>query len=383
MADFIAVKKLGGTDLGWFKSLYHRFSNSNLKGINFNSDVLIDEFYRDLAVIAANNRGRLPVNVTMFGPAAASGYPGIYKLVKSPGSKNWRLNGTLVGDPIGEDHRFDMLQRDDIAVVAFDGRPAPTEILLFLLAAADPVDAPLHAALAQMVAGTRRTMVAIDAATVQRVVDVSRVRADHPIRLLLADDEIEAALEDAVQGGIRGTRRLQRIRSRRIVTSADIELANREMTRVGAEGEALVDTHLSKLRQAGNIDQYRWTSQTDPYSPYDFEYTAGSAIINYIDVKSTKRGFNEDFHMSMGEVLFAAESECPYFIYRIHGLTDSGCNLSVSSDIRAFARKLRAAHDSIMPGKVTADSFSVPMDTPDIHWDKAITVTAPEVDDEG
>jgi hypothetical protein len=380
--DFIAIKRLGGTDLGWFRSLYHIFSNSNLKGINLNADVLIDEFYRDLAIIAAATKNRLPVTVTMFGPAAAAAYPGTYKLVKSPGSKNWRLNGTLVGDPVDEDHRFDLLKPKDIAVIAFDGRPAPTEITLILLAAADAGDAPLHAALAPYFGGIRDTMMSVDVAAIQRAVDMPGVQPSHPLRLLLADDEMEAALEDALQGGIRGIRRLRRVRAARSVTRSDVERANQEMSRVGAEGEALANGYLTTLQQAGSIREYDWASQTDSYSPYDFRYTTKDGAVFLIDVKSTKRRFDEDFHISIGEILSATESEAPYLIYRVHSLTDEGCKLHISEDIREFARDLLARHDSNMPGQVTADSFSIPVDTPNIRWGEEITLTTFETEEE-
>ncbi len=250
MSDFVAIKKLGRTDLGWFKSLYHHYSNSNLKGINLNADVLIDEFYRDLAVIARATGNRVPVSVTIFGPAGAPAYPGTYKLVKSPGSKNWRLNGTLVSDPINEDHRFDILAPNDIAVIAFVGRPTPTSITLVLLAAAHSGDAPLHAALSPMFGGERRTMVSLDIDALRAAMGAPGVADNHPLGHLLDDSDMEAALEDAVQGGLRGIRRLQRGRSARRATPEDVERASREMARIGAEGEALVDTYLAAQHDA-------------------------------------------------------------------------------------------------------------------------------------
>lgn len=378
----MAIKKLGGTDLGWFRSLYHRFSNSNLKGINLNAAILIDDFYRDLAVIAAATNNRLAVGVTMFGPGAAAAYPGTYKLVKSPGSKNWRLNGTLVSNPLNEDHRFEVLQPNDIAVIAFDGRPAPTEITLILLAAADPGDALLHGVLAPLLNGGRQTMISVDSAVIRHAIDLPGVPANHPLGLLLADEEIAVALEDAVQGGITGIRRLRRARGTRVVTAGDIDQANREMSRVGAEGEALVNGYLSAIRHTESNREHEWTSLADPYCPYDFRCKLSEGSEFLVDVKSTKRGFDGNFHISIGEVVCAAGSDVPYFIYRVYKLTDAGCSLRISEDIRTFARNLLAVHDNNMPNNVTADSFSVPIDTSGIFWGEEILVPSVDIDGE-
>ena len=381
MPDFVAIKKLGRTDLGWFKSLYHRYSNSNLKGINLNADVLIDEFYRDLAVIAGATGSRVPVPVTMFGPAGAPAYPGTYKLVKSPGSKNWRLNGTLVSDPIGEDHRFDILAPNDIAVIAFDGRPTPTNITLILLAAADPGDAPLHAALSPMLGGERQTMVSLDPDALRAAMGAPGVAENHPLGLLLDDGDMEAALEDAVQGGLRGIRRLRRGRGARRATPEDVERASREMARIGAEGEALVNGYLAVQRDAAGSWQYEWSSAADTYAPYDFRcvFNDGSELL--IDVKTTKQGAEQGFHMSLAEVICAAESEGEYRIYRLHGLSDDGATLRISEDIREFAKKLLDAHDTGMPEGVIADGFSIATDAAGLKWGDPISLAATDIED--
>ena len=384
LPDFVAIKRLGRTDLGWFKNLYHLYSNSNLKGINLNADVLIGDFYRDLAVIAGATENRIPVTVTMFGPAGAPAYSGTYKLVKSPGSKNWRLNGTLVSDPFGQDNRFDILVPNDIAVIAFDGRPTPTNITLILLAAADPKDAPLHAALSLIFDEAGKTMVSLmDPNVLLAVMGAPNVAEDHPLGHLLDDGDMEAALEDAVQGELGGIEQLQGGRGARRATPADVERASREMARVGAAGEALVNTYLALQREAPTPRQYEWSSAVDTYAPYDFRCISEGIYNLLIDVKTTKKGADQCFHMSRAEVVCAAKHEGEYHIYRLHRLTDDGATLRISEGISDFAKGLLEAHDGGMPTGVMADSFSISVDADGLTWGDPIDLPANDIEEPG
>ena len=87
-----------------------------------------------------------------------------------------------------------------------------------------------------------------------------------------------------------------------------------------------------------------------------------------IDVKSTRGPFSTNFHLSLAEAIDAATSEIPYHVWRISRLSDDAADLHKSEDIREFARDLVTAHNGAMPGRVQADSFSIPVDTPGLTW---------------
>ncbi len=100
-----------------------------------------------------------------------------------------------------------------------------------------------------------------------------------------------------------------------------------------------------------------------------------------IDVKTTKQGADQGFHMSLAEVICAAETAGEYRIYRLHGLSDDGATLRISEDIREFARKLLDAHNNGMPEGVIADGFSIAADAAGLVWSDPITLRATDIDE--
>lgn len=385
MADFYAVKRLAGSDLGWFASLLHKFSNTNLKGINLNADVLVDSFYRDLPIIASQTGNNVKVGVTMFGPSMAPGYSGTFKVVKSGNSKNWRLNGTLVYDPREAIGRFDNLQPSDIAVFAFDGRPVPTDITLVLLAKAATDDKTLQAHFDAMIPGGTKTMMPLTPAQIATALALSGVPSDHPLSFLFDDEETVGALEDLARGGVKGLSTLRARRGGRRITRLEMEKAKRQNEQTGADGEALVNDYLASIKNVAGVSEHVWRSDQYADAPYDFECFSSSGtkgeIAFVIDAKSTRGKFEADFHMSMAEVLYASESEVPYQIYRVYELTGNGGFIRVSSDIRGFAKSLRNIQESTVPVGVTVDSFSIQVDTGGLTWGEPIAVTFSEIGD--
>lgn len=386
MADFYAVKRLAGSDLGWFASLYHKFTNTNLKGINLNADVVVDIFYRDLPIIASQTGNQVKVGVTMFGPSMASGYPGTFKMVKSGNSKNWRLNGTLVYDPREDVGRFNALQPGDIAVFAFDGRPVPTDITLVLLAKASTQDATLQAHFDSMIPGGTKTMIPLTPDQIADALGLSGVPSDHPLSFLFDDEETAEALEDVARGGVKGLRTLRARRGGRRITRLEIEKAKRQNEQTGADGEALVNDYLASVQNAGGVWEHVWKSDQYADGPYDFECRSSGGTMGdtafVIDAKSTKGKFEADFHISMGEVLYASESVVPYLIYRVYGLTGDGGFIRASDDIREFAKNLRRIQETAVPSGVTVDSFSIQVNTDGLTWSEPIAVTFKDIGDD-
>lgn len=378
MADFYALKHLAGSDLAWFRSLFGVFANTNLKGINLNADPTVTSFYRDLEAIADAAGGRVPVTASLYGPAAAPAYTGTFKIVRSAGSKNWRLNGTLVDDPIGQARRFDGLRPDDVAVLAFTGRPGPTHVDVVLLASGAPEDAALLAHLrATFPKRGRLTMFPLVPGDIAAALAAPGVPADHPLGLLIADPEDAEVIEDAALGGSEGIIGRRRGKRRR-VSAADIAAMRAAAERKGREGEALLDAYLSRSGAT-----YDWTAEPtkgDGFAPFDFEISDGP-LAGRLDAKTTDGPFERPFHLSLGEVIEAAESAEPYRIARIYQLGEDGARMKVSGDISAVARKLRNAHDAAVFGGIRADAFTVPVDADGIVWGEEIELPPVDAED--
>jgi hypothetical protein len=380
MHDFYAVKHLAGSDLAWFRSLFGVYANTNLKGINLNADPTVTTFYRDLEAIADAAGGRVPVTASIYGPAAARAYTGTFKIVRSPGSKNWRLNGTLVDDPIGEAGRFNGLTRDDIAVLAFTGRPAPTHVGVVLLASGAPEDAALVAHFRSEFPkrGRTGTMFAIGPDDIAAAMAAPGVPPEHPLGLLIADPADAAVIEDAALGGSEGVIGRRR-GARRRVTAADIASRRAAADRNGREGEALLDAYLSRSGAS-----YEWTAEPekgDGFAPFDFDVADGP-LAGRIDAKTTDGPFERPFHMSLGEVAEAAESAEPYRIARIYQLSGEGARMRVSDDISALARRLLSAHDAAMFDGIRADAFTLPVDSAGISWGAEIELLPADAEDD-
>lgn len=374
LPDFIAVKSLAASDLTFFEHFFRTLNVGGQKSINLNADILTGELYPDLDNFLDPASQEIRLGLDIYGPAAAGRYHLTRKIIKGGTYKNWRLNGEFIYDPESEPGRFDIMQPGDIAVLGFDGRPAPNAIRMVLLARSAAEDAILHGAIAALIPGRRKSMISLSQAQLSAVLVQPGVPDDHPLGLLALDPIVQQALEDAAQGGIVGTRTLRQRRQSRPVTRAELERAKRAADATGIAGEELVNDYLSGLVDDGKVPAFRWTSSENAISPYDFAILSAdeSVLTTRIDVKATTGPFGTPFHISFAEVVSAAGSEVPYLIYRVFGMTQEGGEISISGDIRGFASALQAAHNQAMPGQVVADSFSVPIGTPGLTWEEPV-----------
>lgn len=374
MFDFLALKRLSASDLTFFERLFRTVDAGNQKSINLNADVLTGELYPSLsAVSAAQPDGEIGFPLTIYGPAAAAAYRVRRKIVKGGAYKNWRLNGEFVYDPPGQPGRFDDLRPGDLAVFGFQGRLSPHAVSLVLLAASVADDAALHAALAPLVAQSRRSMASMSPEALSEALRRAGAGAGHPLSGLTADAEVVQALEDAALGGASGPEVLRKRRRR--VSREDLMKAKASADRNGVLGEELIDAWLSCLT---GVD-YEWVSASDALSPFDFVRRERESEQS-IDVKSTSGGFENDFHLSLPEVKEAARSKRPYLIYRVYSLTEEGGTLRVSVDMRPLCARLLDAHEAAMFSGIKADSFSVPVSV--VSWGDPIQIDVQDDDGE-
>lgn len=356
MADNIAIKRLTPSDCTLFEGVFKKIGAGNQKSINLNADVLTGQLYPALGAVAASTNNEIALAVSIFGPNAKTAHKLSRKIIKNAAYKNWRLNGEFVHGPPGDQARYDGISPGDFAIMVFKGDSAPSGLDLILISQSDAADAALHSAITPLF--TNKSMIVVTLADIAAAASAAGVTDNHPILLAAADSEMDAALEDAAQGGFEGTGKLLKNKGRRLISGADLAKAKAKAELTGQDGEGLINGYLARKAAAGDIVGYQWVSAENAVAPYDFETVGAPGNKTFIDVKSTNGPFDNAIHLSLAEVIEAA-GDTPYHIYRVFGLNEDGGKLRISNDIRPLARHLKATHEAHMPAGIRVDGFSV------------------------
>jgi hypothetical protein len=369
MPDRIAVKRLTASDLTLFESLFRKLNVGNQKSINLNADVFVEAFYPTLPVLIGTLGDVIPVSLTIFGPGAAPAYMLSRAVTKREAYKNWRLNGEFVRDPDGESGRFDNMAAGDLAVFDFSGEPGPQKLSLLLISANSASDAQLFTRLSPLISGGRKTMAQVSRS--QLAAAAVGVPETHPIWVLAADPDYDAALEDAALGGAEGAKKLA-TKKTKVVSAATLAAAKASAEKNGRDGEALAFVHLKAMKAAGHASSIEWTSDANAVSPFDFLTVVDGKTIK-IDAKSTTGEFKRAIHMSAAELAEAASSD-RYDLWRLYDLDEDGAFLRIAENIGATAKAILAGIS--LPAGVTADSVSI--DPAILKWGNEITIDRPE-----
>ena len=206
--------------------------------------------------------------------------------------------------------------------------------------------------------------------------ELPTVPNEHPLRFLVLSPEDADLVEDAALGGSAGV--IARRRGQRPRVSAKEIMARRSVAEsVGREGEALLNGYFDR-----NGVDYEWTAEPehgDGLAPFDFEIRSGP-LTGRFDAKTTQGPFERAFHLSLGEIIEAAESQIPYRIARIYLLGGDGALMRISQDISGLALQLLRAHDAAMFGGIKADGFTVPTNANGLVWGAEIIL--PPLDSE-
>lgn len=346
----LAIKCLTASDLTLFEWHFRNNNAGNQKAINLNADIFVKTLYPSLAEMSASRDGRFGVDLFIYGPDCAAELNLQRKVIKDTSYKNWRLDGEMIGNPIGEETRFNSLAKGDLAVIEFTGGEFPVSARMVLLAAGSLRDAIVHHALAPLVT----SMAAVTVADLAKALTPVAVADDHPIHHLLVD----AALEDAALGGAEGTERLFRRRQARRVSRSELAQARQRAGDIGYQGETLVQAHLEQTVDAGELASFVWVADQNAVAPFDFELTATDGKTSRIDVKATTGGFERTLHVSLAELHMMNEAGTPYRIYRLYDMDEKGGTLRVSEPLEAFARKLIGSLAGL-PAGVSPDGFSL------------------------
>jgi hypothetical protein len=370
MIDRIALKRLTASDLTFFETLFRTLGAGNQKAINLNADVFVERLYPALPGLVPILGDMIPLTMTVLGPAGASPYVMSRAITKGEAYKNWRLNGEFVRDPEGEFGRFNVLKAGDLAVMEFEGEPGPQRLTLQLLAAASPIDAPLHSALNPLIPGGRHTMVQITRGQIATA--AAQVSPTHPIWRMATDAEFDAALEDAALSGIKGSDVLK-TKATKVVTAAALAAAKVAAELNGREGEALAWLHLQKMKQGGALASIEWSSRENAVSSFDFRAVDSSGAVIRIDAKSTSGEFARMVHMSAAELLVAADGE-RYDLWRIYEINQDGARLRISENMGVVAKTILSGMS--LPAGVTLDSVSI--DPKMLKWGSEIAIERPD-----
>jgi hypothetical protein len=167
----------------------------------------------------------------------------------------------------------------------------------------------------------------------------------HPIYVAAADPEMQAALEDAAQGGIEGTVKLLTNKGSKKVSGADLAKAKARAEQIGQDGEGLVNAYLASKLATGHIANYAWVSSENAVAPCDFETVTAANQRTLIDAKTTCGPFKNMIHLSLAEIIEAA-GDVSYRIYRVFEINENGGKLCISDDIRPLAKTLKAIHEA-------------------------------------
>jgi hypothetical protein len=380
MPDQIALKLLRQSDLTLFDPIWQRDNDwlrrgmidrvSKQKAINLNAREFLDKLYPGVREAAQAGLTRIPLSVTIYGPNGAGAHEIARKAVRSPGSKNWRLNGETIHEPEGEAGRYSRLAEGDLALLRFDGEPQPAAVVMALLAAATGEDEIIRALMPHM---DDTGMVLIGPDELAAALDAVGVSREHPVWRLADDADAEAAVERAMEGD---TTALEEVRRRRRRAGGGVSLEQLLRARAAAEatgraGEEMVADWLGQ-----ECDDLDWVADAEPLSPFDMLAEGGplGPGLTYLDVKTTKAGFATRFHISMGEAAFAAEADRPYRIVRVFGADGDAPRARISEPINEWARDLLKAGDGAFPEGVRADGFVVDPEADGLAWGAAVAL---------
>ncbi len=349
----LAIKRLSASDLTFFACHFNPKHGTNQKAWNLDKKVFVEEMYPVHWGDSKHN-----VTLAFHGPDNSPKHVLERKIVRQ--QKNMRLNGELIhGHDSGTDS-YDLLAKGDYALMVFKGAPFPDHIDIFLIAQASRSDCSLHNEITTQVGdkfNQLRSMVQLNKEEVQALLDSSSVGDYYPVRSLF-DDEL---LEDVVQGGVDGFKKLRKRRRGEPVSSNELAQAKAKAAEIGSLGERLVNEYLSELERSGQIEGYVWESAKDAIAPYDFElqHKLGSTVL---DVKSTSSAFNTKLHISVAELLEARDGGKRYDIYRVFEATDNGAKMRIAEDFGAKASEIITALEAL-PHGISCDSVSISPET--------------------
>lgn len=346
----LAIKLLTQSDRSFFK-VHLRFSKQ--KAINLNRDVFIDRLYPGLQGVYTT----IGFPLSVVGPGGRAAHRLMRKVLRSEGGKNWRLNGEFIHDPDDEPGRYDLLQDDDFAIMAFDGTERPEALTLVLVSAVE--DALLHEAISALGLSGRDSMREVSETLIAelRSKTADSYFADHPLDALAIRDTVEEVLFGAggsVAAGVPP--------SGLSIPMTPEELRRQLLTagETGQRGEALfADWLTSTGHEEGDFE---WVALKYARSAFDFEVKAARWISDaprvFVDVKTSRGAFDSPIHMSIAQIRFAVATPA-YRIARIHDFGGATPKVTLLNGVDVVASSVLKELGN-MPEGVVVESLQLP-----------------------
>jgi hypothetical protein len=375
MAGKLALKRLTLSDLTFFSWHFRQHPAVRQKAINLNANIFIDAIYPALTETEQGRAGRIPLDLSIYGPGLVGELNVQRKIVKGAGYKNWRLNGELVDDSENPD-RFNLLSPGDLVIFEFTGDLCPVAAKALFLARAVPEDVALHARLDRVLGAA--SMIALEQQELTDIIEAAGPPNNYPIHEFMLDE----ALEDVVQGGSRGAERLLRRRSGNRLSREQLLQAKEKFDEIGRRGEECVSLYLRKLADEGRIYGFEWVSDENAISPFDFRIQPEENEVStrvLVDVKSTSGPFDRTIHISLNELRVMAGAPERYDLYRVFEITDDTAQLRIASDMKAFAQQVLDVLDNL-PFGALADGIS--LNPAELPFEEAITIELNEDSDD-
>lgn len=347
----LALKKLKGSDLSFFKSYFSKHPQTKQKGFNLDTKLLEGEFYPGLKErLNPLPKKAVHVDLTLMGPGLSPAYT-LARKIKID-AKNLRLNGELVHDPDDQLGRFDVLGEDDFALFEFGGAPLPDTVSTVLIAAKHIEDAALHRHFQLMLPRKTDSMCVVTEDVLNTLIEAALPSEGHPIRDWLSADLLEGvAVGDSVAVDV-----INKRRAGRGMTAEALKSAKASAERTGELGEELLDAFLAE-DGLPDLDSHTWTSQENAISPFDFLLRMKDGGIRHVDAKSTAAKFETPLYLSTAEIRHALSSDVPYDIFRLYEVNESGANLRIARDIKKSLSSLQRALAELPKG-VRVDSLA-------------------------
>jgi hypothetical protein len=245
-----AIKKLTQSDLSLFKI---HLKLSKQKAINLNSNIFVDCYFPSLS----NSFDNIHLPLSIIGPGERQQHTLSRKILRSQGSKNWRLNGEFIHNPEEDSTRYNSLCPDDYAVLMFEGAERPTAITMILVGRNENLQ--LHNLISDEIPFIgKNTMVDISPQKLTEIFE-STESSDASINALNCIDLLNNdTVEDVLYGKKQFELEQRKTRNFPVLTPEQLQRQIQSAQDTGRFGEEIFRSWLLENDQAE--ENFKWTS---------------------------------------------------------------------------------------------------------------------------
>lgn len=152
--------------------------------------------------------------------------------------------------------------------------------------------------------------------------------------LIGEDHQTEIKLEEAFETGDMDLRDIVSLPTLANYTKEQFAKLQEQFEEKGLEGEEKLNAYFLNQQSEGVISEYEWTSNINPFSPFDFKFIENGEQV-YVDAKTTTGGFNRQLFVSGNELKMILHND-NYFIYRIYRGEDDTVKARKSSNLKEY-----------------------------------------------